>query len=196
MTKKISAVLIFGAPGAGKGTMSETLCSFQDFYHLSSGDVFRALDKVSSLGQEVQNHLNGGTLIPDSLTMKICTKHIDKVIEEKKFDPLKQQLLLDGLPRTLQQAQLLDNIVSVKRVIVLEIKDTQELIRRLKSRFATSQRKDDADENIILQRFEEYQRKTTGVLKHYSTQLTSIIDASQKPIQVLTDLLYNNKNYL
>ena len=192
---RIKSILIFGPPGSGKGTMSSILSLTPSLIHLSSGNIFRSLDN-SPFKKKAQKYCDKGELIPDDLTMDICQSHINFLIEEGTFDKQYSTLLLDGLPRTLMQAEMLNGFVEVIRIINLSVESEKELIIRLKNRASLEGRNDDIDEKVIKKRFQEYKEKTQIVLSFYHQKLISHINAHQKPLKVLKDILNDNIRYL
>ena len=158
------------------------------FLHLSSGDVFRGLDAGSALGQELSQYTSQGRLVPDELTMEICTKHIEKLGSEGQFDPENDFLLLDGLPRTYRQAELLDQAVQVERIYYLTLGSDEEAVARIKGRAAKEGRADDADESVIRERFRMFQQQTAATLEHYDRSLIVEINSSRRPMEILADL--------
>ena len=169
-------IVIFGAPGAGKGTHAEKLAQRFDLYHLSTGDCLRKeIASGSALGQEIQATMNRGELVSDD----VVTKLVNKAIIE---DP--RGILFDGFPRTERQAIVLDMLLRIYRqaiscVIRLEV-PREELVRRIHERAILAPgRTDDSDDAIIQRRLDEYENKTFPVLDYYrvSGQLLTI-DAS------------------
>ncbi len=189
-------IMIFGAPGAGKGTVGQILCKVGNHFHLSSGDIFRNLDPESESGKLFKSYSTKGQLVPDELTLEICTSYIKTLIDTKQYFPTKQMLLLDGLPRTVSQAEILNKSINVKHIIVLDIKDEQELIDRLSKRAKIEGRPDDANVDIIQKRIEEYHAKTAAVLDFYPKEIVHHYNASQTPIEVLRDVLVGSAESL
>ena len=193
---KPEAILIFGAPGAGKGTMGPLICDLANHYHLSTGDIFRGLPASSENGQLFFSYAKEGKLVPDDVTMKIWWTYTQGLINTNKYDPGKQSLLLDGLPRTVEQAQLLDEYVNVTRVIALDIQDENVIIERLGKRAKIEKRADDANVDIVRKRLQEYHEKTAPVLGHYPKEIVSVINAEQSPAEVLRDILIENAAHI
>ena len=103
-TQRHKTLLLFGAPGVGKGTQGKMLGSIPGFYHLSSGDIFRALDANSELGRIFHDFSSRGELVPDDVTIAICTAYISKLTTENGYDSGASFLILDGIPRNVNQA--------------------------------------------------------------------------------------------
>jgi adenylate kinase len=185
----ISAYLIFGAPGSGKGTVGAKLAAATGIKHLSTGDIFRGLSPASENGKLFASYANAGKLVPDEVTVQIFSRYIGGLIDTNKFDPAKDSFLLDGIPRTAPQAELIKSAVNVKHVFVLDIADYSVIIERLLKRATIEGRKDDADESIVKARIKEYETKTSAVLSAYENSLITKINGNQSPDEVLRDTL-------
>ncbi len=161
-------IVLFGPPGAGKGTQSEKLIAKFDLTHLSTGDIFRANIKgETALGKLAQSFMNDGKLVPDEVTISMLASELEKVPNAKGF-------IFDGFPRTQAQAIALDKLLESKNttitlMLALEVEEA-ELKRRLLIRGQDSGRADDKDENIIQQRIDEYNTKTAPVKDYYQSQ--------------------------
>lgn len=183
------SVLIFGPPGSGKGTMGKFLSSAGNHFHLSSGDIFRGISPESPAGQLYHTYAAKGLLLPDELTIEIWQSFVNGLIATNRYFPSSQLLLLDGIPRTIRQADLLLNYIDVEKIIVLKIDRTEELIRRIQRRALIEKRTDDMDTAILKTRMEVYERDTVKILKHYPEKLIATFNADQKPLEVLRDIL-------
>ncbi|MCH2206489.1 MAG: nucleoside monophosphate kinase [Lentisphaerales bacterium] len=188
-SEKPRAVLLFGPPGAGKGTIGSMICAAGNHYHLSSGDIFRGLPPESKSGQLFYSYANEGKLVPDDVTIEICWRYLNGLVDTNKFHPAQQLLLLDGLPRTANQAKLIEEYVDVLHVIVLTIEDEEELYRRIGRRGKIEGRNDDGDRAIVAKRLKEYHEKTAKVLEYYPDAKISKFSAEQAPMEVLRDVL-------
>lgn len=185
---KYRAILLFGYPGCGKGTQGEVLCGMPNLLHLAMGDIFRALDKQSDIGQEFLSYSTKGLLVPDELTVRVWKRHVDKLAADGAFRPDYHVLLLDGIPRTPSQVEYLRPLIEVLRVIHLGIEDQNILVNRLKGRALKSDRPDDADESVIRKRIEVYEAETMPVLNALDKNLITNINADQPPLAVLRDI--------
>ena len=160
-------LILFGAPGSGKGTQSDLLVKKYQLTHLSTGDLLRQeIASGSQLGQEIDAYISKGNLIPDQMMIDVLGKAMDQCGDTKGF-------ILDGFPRTVQQAQCLDNMLQEKNnahtlLINLDV-EKQELLNRLLKRGETSGRSDDNLETIQ-KRLEVYETKTKPVNEHYKAQ--------------------------
>ncbi len=185
----LRAVLVFGPPGSGKGTLGKFLSSAGNHFHLSSGDIFRGLSPESPAGKLYHNYAGKGLLLPDEVTIQIWHHYVHGLIATNRYFPEQQLLLLDGIPRTLRQADLLDRYIRVEGIIVLEMENIEELIKRIQRRALIEKRTDDMDPHVLKTRMEVYEQDTVKLLKHYPAQLFSRFDADQKPLEVLRDVL-------
>src|SRR5271154_3592453 len=152
----MKAILIFGPPGSGKGTLGKFLSTAGNHFHLSSGDIFRGLDPESSMGKLYHTYAGKGFLVPDAVTIEMWKHYVDGLICTNRYFPSKQFLLLDGIPRTLSQAIILDQHIEVVKVIVLEMSNIGTLIKRMKRRALIEKRQDDADEEVLKTRMHVY----------------------------------------
>jgi adenylate kinase len=186
---KWNAILLFGMPGSGKGTQGRALGSVPGFLHVATGDIFRQLNRVGPLGREVDGYISNGKLVPDELTLRIFLNHMKLLQKQKEFDPGWQTPILDGIPRTFPQAELLDREIRVRRIYFLKLHDEDEAVRRIRSRALKEGRTDDADEGIIRDRLVTYHRQTASTLAFYPPDLVLEIDAARPAIQVLHTLV-------
>ena len=183
------AILLFGAPGSGKGTLGRMLSGAGNHFHLSSGDIFRSLSKDCPAGTLYYAYASKGRLVPDEITMQICFHYVSGLIATNRYFPRQQLLLLDGIPRTLEQAKLLEKHARVLQIILLEMDNTEQLFERMKKRARLEGRHDDKDEEVLRTRMEVYQKETLQLLTHYPSALVSRFNADQRPIEVLRDVL-------
>ncbi len=183
------SVLLFGAPGAGKGTQGAILGRIPGFYHCACGDVFRNIDVTTELGKAFYEYSSRGELVPDEITVKMWAQalHARTILGDYKSND--DLLVLDGIPRTLEQAIMMDDYVQVLKVIHLTCSDETAMFHRLRKRALKSNRHDDADEKVIRNRWEIYQRETAPVLGHYPADKVVEIDAIGSPGQILHDIL-------
>jgi adenylate kinase len=159
-------IVLFGKPGAGKGTQAEFLKDKYNLVHISTGDIFRYnLSNNTELGQQARVYMDRGDLVPDELTIKMLQDEIEKNTQAKGF-------LFDGFPRTLAQADALDKFLATKgwsitATIALEAND-EVLVQRILERGKTSGRTDDQDEEKIRNRYNEYNQKTAPLINYYT----------------------------
>jgi adenylate kinase len=181
--------LLFGAPGSGKGTQGKALGSVPRFFHCACGDVFRSIDTRTKLGQAFIYYSGRGELVPDELSLELWNESILGAVETHRFKPELDTLVLDGIPRNLKQAELMESRIEVLRVFHLYCPERSTLIERLKKRALKDNRLDDANEAVIRKRLETYEMETKPVLNYYDPALISTIDATQSPARVLWEIL-------
>ena len=187
---KIKTVLLFGAPGSGKGTQGKMLGTLPGYRHLACGDVFRSIDLNSEIGKVFLQYSSKGELVPDDFTVRLWKDHIDKLIHTGAFRPEATVLVLDGIPRNVHQSRMLEPHIEVIKLICLRaIHNREEMVRRLKSRALKENRLDDANEKTIAHRLEVYDTESAPVLEYYPEQLRVDVDALQTPIEVAHDIL-------
>ena len=186
---KYRTFLIFGAPGSGKGTQGKIMGAIPRFYHCACGDVFRALDTRTELGQAFLEYSSRGELVPDDLTVKLWHARIVDVVQSHAFKPDIDSLVLDGIPRNVGQARLMNDLLEVRRVFHLACPDRSALVGRLKKRALKENRFDDANEEVIRRRLATYDAESKPVLEFYGPRLLKQIDATQSPLRVALELL-------
>ena len=189
MSDRLNTVLLFGAPGVGKGTQGKMLGTLPGFVHSATGDVFRKVDKHSELGKIFYEYSSRGELVPDDVTVRMWDEAIRGRIAGEQYDPASDLLVLDGIPRTTAQVGLMDRHIDVLRIVHLTCDDLEEMVGRLQRRALKENRHDDADENVIRRRWDVYEQQTQPVLAQYPKQLISPINAVSTPVQVLADTL-------
>jgi len=189
MSDRLKTVLLFGAPGVGKGTQGKMLGALPGFVHSATGDVFRQVVKNSKLGKIFYEYSSRGELVPDDVTVRMWDEAIRARIAEGQYDPGSDLLILDGIPRTPGQVDLMKRHIDVLRVVHLTCDDIEEMVGRLRRRALKENRHDDADENVIRRRWDVYGRQTQPVLDHYPKEVIAPINAVGTPAQVLADIL-------
>ena len=165
------------------------LGSVPGFFHLSVGDVFRSIDIGSEDGQEICRYSSEGQLVPDDLTVKIWKKALHAYIALSRFKPREDILVLDGIPRNVSQTELVKDHLDIRRVIHLECSDEEEMIFRMRRRAIRENRADDANEDVIRERFKVFREKSAAVLDCYPADIISTIDANGSPAEVLSRIL-------
>lgn len=181
--------LIFGAPGSGKGTQGKALGSIPRFFHCACGDVFRAIDTRTTLGQKFMEYSSRGELVPDEVTIELWHNHIEACKLDHRFKADIDSLVLDGIPRNVHQAQLMSNLIDVKRVFHLSCPDRSKLVQRLRKRAIKDNRLDDANESVIRHRLETYERESKPLLDYYGHDMVCDIDATAPPIVVFAQIV-------
>jgi adenylate kinase len=192
--KHMINLVLFGKPGAGKGTQASFLKEKYNLVHISTGDVFRYnIKNGTDLGNLAKSYIDKGELVPDELTIKMLQDEVEKNPDASGF-------IFDGFPRTTEQAKALDNFLATKQMridatIALEAND-EVLIQRLLERGKLSGRSDDQDEAKIRYRFEEYNVKTAPLKGYYDAQgkfhsvngIGSIEDITRRLAKVIEEL--------
>ena len=189
MADRYKTILLIGAPGAGKGTQGKILGSIPGFHHLACGDVFRSLDTTSELGQEFLKYSSKGELVPDALTVEMWRENMHAQTVLSHFKPASDLLVLDGIPRSIPQAEALQEYIEVLCIIHLVCPDQDAMVERMKRRAIKENRLDDADETVIRNRFEVYEAETRPVLDFYPSDIIREINALGSPASVLQHVL-------
>lgn len=187
--ERYQTMLLFGAPGVGKGTQGRILADIPGFFHMSCGEVFRSIDIHSPDGKLVYDATSRGDFVPDDLTIKIWKKAMEGKRATSQFKPHEDILVLDGLPRNVRQVELASEYLHVAKIIHLVCSNEDAMIHRIRRRAIRENRVDDANEAIIRHRLEVYQQQTQPVLDCYPKEMISQIDAMGSPAEVLYTLL-------
>ncbi len=170
---KYRTILLFGAPGAGKGTQGKILGTIPNFFHCACGDVFRSLKPDGSIGQIFLEYSSRGELVPDQPTIQLWRQFIETSTQTGRFHPDQDTLVLDGIPRNVAQAEMLKDTLEVVSVFYLRCTHVDQLVERLQRRALKENRLDDAK----------------PVLNFYGSKLLHRINADQTPAKVLFDIL-------
>lgn len=189
MAQRYRTVLLFGAPGAGKGTQGKMLGAIPGFRHFSTGDMFRNLDADSEMGRTFHEYSSRGELVPDNLTAELCRKTLEDEVRAGTFRPATDLLVLDGIPRSVRQTELMEPHIDVLGVLLLAAHDPEQMVCRLRKRALKESRTDDADEEVIRRRLAVYSKETEPVLAHYPAGNVHRIDAIGAPARVLCRIL-------
>ena len=182
-------IVLFGPPGAGKGTQAGKLIEKYGLVHLSTGDIFRSNIKgETSLGVLAKSYMDKGELVPDEVTIQMLEQEVNKYPDPKGF-------IFDGFPRTTNQAISLDRFLNsigtnVSLMLALDVVD-KELIERLLNRGKDSGRVDDQDEAIIANRIKVYNEQTAIVADHYESQNKFVSVDGVGGIDEITNRLYD-----
>lgn len=189
MNSRLPVALIFGPPGSGKGTQAKNLVNIAPFVHISTGDIFRSIPKGSETARLLATYTDHGLLVPDEVTVKIWKSYVDGLIATFRFNPNNQWLLLDGIPRTKEQAIMIEPMVDVRLIFNLQVQHEEILAERLTKRAIIEGRRDDAKPDVVKQRLHIYASQTRDTLSYYSPAMISNIQADQSPVMVLHDML-------
>ena len=192
--QKYDAFILFGAPGCGKGTQGRALGALPGFFYCACGDIFRSISTTTPLGRTVAEYSNRGELVPDSITVKLWKTHLDNCVQIRAFNPERDKLLLDGIPRNITQAHLLADSINIKALLNLWCSDRVELVARLCRRAVRENRLDDANENVIRHRLEVFELMSRPLLDFYGPKLVFNIDSQNPPMEVLFEILKQMRN--
>jgi adenylate kinase len=183
------AILLFGAPGSGKGTQGRILGSIPNFFHCPCGEVFRGLRLDSELGRIFAEYSSRGELVPDEPTVRLWRHFIEASQQAGRFNPDTDTLVLDGIPRNLGQAEMLRGTLEVRGIFYLTCRAKKKLVERLQRRALRENRLDDANLEVIRKRLATYERESRPVLSFYGPERLHTIDATKPPVAVLHDIL-------
>jgi adenylate kinase len=181
--------LLFGPPGSGKGTQGKILGSIPRFFHCACGDVFRSIDTRTEIGAAFLDYSSKGQLVPDDITVKLWKARIDAAVDAHSFKPDIDILVLDGIPRNVGQARIMDELIDVEKVFHLSCPKREALYTRLKKRALKDNRLDDANDEVIKRRLAIYEDESKPVLEYYSKDRITSIDATEPPAKVLLHIL-------
>jgi adenylate kinase len=193
--QKFRTILIFGAPGSGKGTQGKVLGNIPRFHHMACGDVFRSLDTRTELGQEFVEYSSRGQLVPDETTVKLWRANIHDRVKTHQFKPDIDFLVLDGIPRNVEQAKFMETDIDVVHVFHLSCPDRTELARRLRKRALKENRFDDANDEVIQRRMRTYEEESKPILEYYNQgkyagkYTVTDINADHPPVKVFHTIL-------
>ncbi|MEL6973465.1 MAG: adenylate kinase [Bacteroidota bacterium] len=180
-------LILFGPPGSGKGTQAAKLVEKYNLLHISTGDLFRyEIGNNTPLGVEAKSYIDKGALVPDSVTIGMLRNKVEA-------NPDVAGYIFDGFPRTVPQAEALDNLMaekgnSISKLILLDVDDS-EIVTRLLERGKTSGRSDDQNEGTIRNRINVFKNETSPVFDFYAQQEKSVKVAGVGTIEVIFDRL-------
>ena len=175
-------LIIFGPPGAGKGTQSDFIVNKYDLYQLSTGKVLRnEIKNKTELGKKISSIINSGTLVSDDIVKRL----VENFISDKKY---KNKLIFDGYPRNLTQAKTLDGLLikyGQKLDLVLKLSVSLETIKKRISERRTLEKRDDDYEDVAIKRYETYEKSTEPVIEYYKKlNLLKVIDGERSIDQI------------
>lgn len=186
---RYKCVLLFGAPGSGKGTQGKIIGTIPGFFHTACGDIFRSLDLTSEMGRVFWEYSSKGQLVPDEFTVKLWKQYIRGMEMINQFRPTSEVLVLDGIPRNVEQAKLLEDTLDVVKVVHLQCADLAKMVERLRRRALKENRFDDANDDVIRKRLMVYDVETKPVLEYYPAEKIARVDATMSQIRVLSKII-------
>ena len=182
-------ILMFGAPGSGKGTHGKALGAIPGFFHCACGDVFRSLRPETPLGQRFLEYSSRGQLVPDETTIELWRQCLENSMQVGRFHPEADTLVLDGIPRNVAQAEILTDTLDVIAVFYLTASKPETLVHRMQRRALKENRLDDANLDVIRQRLKTYEQESKPVLNFYGKKLVRRINTDGLPVQIFSDIL-------
>jgi len=186
---KYRTILLFGAPGSGKGTQGKILGTVPHFFHCACGDVFRNLKSDSELGRVFVRYSGKGQLVPDDVTVRLWRQTINGNTQIGSFHPKSDVLVLDGIPRNVHQAQMLKGTLDVRAMFWLQSKDFKSLVARMQRRALKENRLDDLNVDVIRERLDTYEKDTRPLVEFYGERLVRSINADLTPLEVCHSIL-------
>ena len=186
---KYRTILMFGAPGSGKGTHGKALGAIPGFFHCACGDVFRSLRHDTPLGRKFLEYSSRGQLVPDETTIELWQQCLDNSMKVGRFHPDADTLVLDGIPRNAAQAEMLSGTLDVRTVFYLTASKPETLVQRMQRRALKENRLDDANLDVIRERLKTYEKETKPVLNFYGKKLVHRINTDGLPVEIFSDIL-------
>jgi adenylate kinase len=186
---KYRTILMFGAPGSGKGTHGKILGAIPGFIHLSCGEVFRNLSSETPLGKIFVEYSSRGQLVPDEPTIELWQRYAHGLTASGRFNPKGDTLVLDGIPRNVHQAEMLDEFLNVTAVFYMCSGNFENLVARLQRRALKDNRLDDANLDVIRARLKTYEQETKPVLNFYGKKIVHLINTDGTPPQTFSKIL-------
>jgi adenylate kinase len=186
---KYRTILMFGAPGTGKGTHGKILGAVPGFIHCSCGDVFRNLSSDTPLGKVFLQYSSRGQLVPDEPTIELWQKYMHGLTGAGRLHPETDTLVLDGIPRNTHQAEMLQDFLQVVAVFYMCSSNFENLVARMQRRALKDNRLDDANLDVIRARLKTYEKETKPVLKFYGKKLVHRINTDGTPAETFSKIL-------
>jgi adenylate kinase len=186
---KYRTILMFGAPGSGKGTHGRALGTIPGFFHCACGDVFRSLRPEMPLGKVFLEYSSRGQLVPDESTIELWRQCLENSTQAGRFHPDADTLVLDGIPRNVAQAELMSCTLNVIAVFNLTSSNPENLVQRMQRRALKENRLDDANLDVIRQRLKTYEQETKPVLNFYGKKLVRRINTDGLPVKIFSEIL-------
>jgi adenylate kinase len=187
MTHRWRSIILLGLPGSGKSTLARALAELPEFVHFEAGQTLRATAPDSAVGRLVHPLLEQGRLVPDDLVVRVWQEDVQSRIDRGRYAPDRQVLLLDGIPRTPAQAELMRETTDVIRLIYLACDDESLLLERLLKRGQRHGRADDADATRVRRRLDLHRREVLPLLD-LDPNAVARVDACRGALDVLIDV--------
>ena len=178
-------ILLFGYPGSGKGTQGKILSALPGFHHVAMGDILRSVTPSHPSHERMQSFLRRGDLVPDDLVMDLFFRYIDDL----KPSP-EDFLVIDGVPRSARQTELLNQRVQVSKIFKLSVYDERIVTERLRGRARAQNRPDDASDEVIQHRLNVYRQETESCIRSYPGTILTRIQANQPIFDVHLDIMH------
>ena len=201
---RFKTFLVFGPNGIGKGTNAKAVGTLPGYLHFSTGDMFRSLvarvkdGSASELELRIDKIMKSGALVDDETTVKLARENLETEVRQERFNPETDYLLLDGLPRNVEQAKMIEPFIEVLGVLHITA-DRQVAIERITGRARLEGRKDDQDAEAVGRRLDIFYENAAKILAYYdknfdgrmdySSEIIHYINADQRPTKVLRDVL-------
>ena len=186
---KYRTILMFGAPGSGKGTHGKILGAIPGYVHCSCGEVFRNLSPETPLGKVFVEYSSRGELVPDEPTIELWQQYAHGLVATGRLHPTRDTLVLDGIPRNVRQADMLRKFVNVSAVFYLCSANFNNLVARMQRRALKDNRLDDANIETIRARLKTYEQETKPVLNFYGADIVHRINTDGTPPQTFAKIL-------
>ena len=186
---KYRTYLIFGPPGSGKATLTQTLGSVPRFDYIASADVFRSLETRTPIGQAFLEHASRGAFVPDEIVIQLWLARIEAEAKAHAFKPDIDGLVLDSIPQNVNQARLLEEHLDVKMVFFLDVPDRATLVARVRDRALHESRFEEANAVAIQQRLAVFDAESKPLLEFYPPGLVKRIDATDTAAVVMEKIL-------
>jgi adenylate kinase len=178
-------ILLFGYPGSGKGTQGKVLSALPGFHHVAMGDILRSVTPTHPSYERMQTFLRRGDLVPDDLVMELFFGYIEQL------KPAHEDfLLIDGVPRSARQTELLNQRVQVIKIFKLSVYDERIVVERLRGRARAQNRPDDASDEVIQHRLNVYRQETESCIRSYPGTILTRIQANQPIFDVHLDIMH------
>jgi adenylate kinase len=178
-------ILLFGYPGSGKGTQGKILSALPGFHHVAMGDILRSLTSAHPLFEKVQSYVRAGDLVSDELVMDLFARHVTTL----NCDP-DDFLVIDGVPRSRRQVELLNETVKIICIFKLSVYDESLVVERIRKRARAQGRADDLSDGVIQHRLEIYRQDTESCIRLYPGTLLTRIHANQPIFDVHFDIIH------